>query len=647
MRISRLELKNFRTFSHLVLEDIPDLVVLVSPNGRGKSSILEAIAGIHELVRPYHQDSYPFRSSWQQRSVAVWPDHLSPPVKRGEHRTELFLEAEATGKEEDYLKSVEVAETTGKAHFVIEDGRYVTAEQSDNTIKRLFQYHNPSEGIGFIDYIRPIRFYPKRELGDFAADLRDESTRRVFSEFHQPCHEHNKFMAFKSFVVGAQLDDLSYLQETNQRRDSLEIFREVFNHLFAPKEFVGYRSQSGGRPQVVVASPYGEHDTDHLSDGEKEMLNVMAHLYRFRHLRNIILWDTPELHLNAALESRLYTALRKIAPNNQYWIATHSLEFIDTVPLDGIFVIQHDGTSAKIERASSAERRTRIAMYQDMGAKVGLQLVSSIIVFVEGKKNQSDKRILDLLVAESVPGVNFVASASCENVLAAGTRANGLLEEVCCNGDFLAIVDRDYRDDEEVELLEKQYKGRVFIWKVHEIENLFLNEEIIFNTLRWHDGLSLVEHIKTPGDIREMLLTAVKDRREWIASDWLAWELDRTFRSPSRRIRGENPKASLLQYVSRLHSHIQSVVDPDQFEDMFEKKLSEVDRLIDSGQWVERLPGKQILQKFLEPFSAVMINRDSFVRTATTTVREMSIEIPELKRLKAVIQGFRTKIGVR
>ena len=53
MRITRLELKNFRMFYHLLLEEIPNLVVLVSPNGRGKSSILEAIAGIHELVRPY------------------------------------------------------------------------------------------------------------------------------------------------------------------------------------------------------------------------------------------------------------------------------------------------------------------------------------------------------------------------------------------------------------------------------------------------------------------------------------------------------------------------------------------------------------------------------------------------------------------
>ena len=82
MRIRRLELTNFRTFSHVVFEDIPDTVLLVSPNGLGKSSVLEAIAGAKDLVIPYHQDNYQFTQSWQQRSVPVWPEHLPDPMKK-------------------------------------------------------------------------------------------------------------------------------------------------------------------------------------------------------------------------------------------------------------------------------------------------------------------------------------------------------------------------------------------------------------------------------------------------------------------------------------------------------------------------------------------------------------------------------------
>ena len=46
MRIKRIELNNFKRFTHLIVEDIPEsakLVVLVGPNGSGKTSFMEAM----------------------------------------------------------------------------------------------------------------------------------------------------------------------------------------------------------------------------------------------------------------------------------------------------------------------------------------------------------------------------------------------------------------------------------------------------------------------------------------------------------------------------------------------------------------------------------------------------------------------------
>lgn len=634
MRIARLELKNFRTFGHVVLDNVPDLALFVSPNGRGKSSILEAIAGAHDLVVPYHQPNYGFQMVWQQRHLPVWPPHLASPVKLGESRAEVHIEVQATGPEVEYLQKLNLPAPTGKAHFVIEDGRHITTQQADETIKRLFQFHSPNDGVGFIDYIRPVRFYLSRKLGDFSSEMSDDRTKQAFAEFHQPYNQHEKFASFKSFVVSSQLNDFSHLQATNERRDSLALFREIFDHFFAPKRFMGYRSPvGGGEAQIVVESPFGNHDTDSLSDGEKEILHTFAHLYRFRQLHNIVLWDTPESHLNAALESRLHYAIKRIAPANQFWIATHSLEFINSVPLDNVFVIRQDRNAAKVERATGNERKTRVFIYQEMGAQVGLQLVSSVVAFVEGKQAQSDKRILDRLVAPSVPGVNFVAGGSCENILSVGTRANKLLDEACTNGDFLAIVDRDYRTDEQVLEIAPKYGGRVFMWGSHEIENLFLDPAVIAPTLSYLDKLKAGED---EASIREEMKQTASSLREWMAADWIAWEFDRGFQPPARRIAGDDPAGSLKAYAASLRDKVTAATRPENIDQLYSDKLVEVDRLISADQWVQRLPGKQILSKFLERVPSVSVQ--DFIAAAVSTILNKSIVVPEVERLKQALR---------
>jgi predicted ATPase len=634
MRITRLELKNFRTFGHALFENIPDTVVLVSPNGRGKSSILEAIAGVHDLVVPYHQDTYPFMMSWQQQHVPFWPNHLPEPVKIGERKAEVHIEVQATGQEIDYLQGHGIRQPIGIAHFVIEDRRYVATRQVDTTIQKLFQYHNPKDGIGFVDYIRPIRFYQNRPIGDFASDLSDNRTRQVFSEFYRPYNQHEKFASLKSFVVSTQLTDYSQFIATKKPVDSLALFREVFDHFFAPKKFVGYRvSGVGGQAEVVVESPFGAHDTDALSDGEKEALHIFAHHFRFRGLDNIVLWDTPELHLNAALESRLYESFRKIAPRNQYWVATHSLEFINSVPLDCIFVIRQQGTCATVERATGEERRARIGMYREMGAQIGLQLVSSVVVFVEGKEANSDKRLLDRLIAPQFPGVNFIAGGSCESLLSAGTRANRLLSEACTNGDFLAIVDRDYRDDQEMERLAAGYNGRLFMWEVHEIENLLIEPAILFETLKFLDHLKPEEDCHT---ILDALKAVAVDLKDWIAADWVAWEFDKAFQPPSRRIGGDDPKGSLQSYATALQSKVLVATDAGNLDARFQEKVSQVGAVLSDGSWLRVLPGKQLLKKFLERYPT--LRPDDYMRAATSIVLDRRLSVPELDRLKSVLR---------
>jgi predicted ATPase len=632
MRIRRLELTNFRTFGHAVFENIPDTVLLVSPNGRGKSSVLEAIAGAKDLVIPYHRDDYQFKETWQQKHVSIWPEHLPDPIKIGNRKAEIKLEVEATGTDCDYLRSVSISENIGTAHIVIEDGRHITTQQSNDAAKRLFQFHSVTDGIGFLDYLRPVRFYGKSEIGNFSETMADSHFRQNLGDFHRKATEQQKFASFKSFIVSSQLSDYSHEQSTGEKLDSLAEFRKVFDHFFSPKKFLGYRS-IGGNAQIVVDSPFGSHDTDALSDGEKEVLHILAYLFRLRRLSNVVLWDTPELHLNAALESRLFDAIRRIAPNNQYWIATHSLELINAVPLESVFVIRQSGNAATVERATGEERKTRISIYRDMGAQVGLQLVSAVVVFVEGKDANSDKQLLDRLVAPFVPGVNFVAGGSCEDIFAAGTRANNLLEEACSNGDFFAVVDRDYRSDAEVSELVKRYRGRLYVWDSHEIQNIFLDPDVVRQTLVFLGHLAEGETVES---VRAELKQVATELMDWIAADWVAWEFDKSFRSPSRRIGGEDPKGSLDKYAASLKEKIEQATDVANLGARYEEKKIQIQSLLDQDQWLRRLPGKQILGRYLQRYST--LKAENFMMAAASLVREREIELPEIVRLRMTLQ---------
>lgn len=51
MKIKRLEIKGYKSIEHLVLEDLPSLMVLAGANGAGKSNVVEALAFFGAVVR--------------------------------------------------------------------------------------------------------------------------------------------------------------------------------------------------------------------------------------------------------------------------------------------------------------------------------------------------------------------------------------------------------------------------------------------------------------------------------------------------------------------------------------------------------------------------------------------------------------------
>lgn len=633
MKITRLHLKDFRVFGDVLLENLPDRIVLVAPNGLGKSSILEAIAGAQDLIAPYQGGPYQVRQKHPVKGqMAAWPPHLRDPVRIGASEATIELTVRASEHEAAILLEKGTTVTEGTVAITLEAGRFVANVQPDKLASSLFSNQRLQDKIGFVDYHRPFRAHPRQGVGDPTAAFNETQIRNMHRGFQLDWNDQTKFSMFKSFVVAMQVSDSTHSRRTGEPRDSLEPFRRVFDEFFAPKQFIGPDfSDDNTKLEVLVNTPFGSHDIDVLSDGEKELLQIFGHLFRFRDRENIVLWDTPELHLNAALEARLYDSLEAIAPSNQYWIATHSLELIDSVPPENVYVMRPGKSGVTIENQAGQTRKSKIRVYRELGARVGLQLVASLIVFIEGKESHSDKRILERLFESKYRSVSFVASGSCETVLAAGSRANDLLHEACTNGDFLAVVDRDYRQDDELEALCSKYQDRLFVWPVHELENVFLNTDVVLAVLQLLGNGDL----KTPDAVSAALLDAAKDCREWIAADWIRWELHRDVQHTGGRISRDDPYNSLKEFADRLRHQNAGTFDQSELRTRFDKRLDEIDRHLMSRVGLDRLPGKQILERFVDKHTN--LSREQFVDLAVGVILEKKLVVPAMVRLEHII----------
>lgn len=592
MRIKSLKLHNFRTFRDLELTDLPDFIALVSPNGGGKSTILEAIAGIKDLVIPYNNEQYSLRGELRGSNYPVWPSHLRPPLRFGQKEASISLEVEAGNEELEYLKREKITDPVGRVTCKIENGRFITDLQSNETIRKLFRFHRPTEGVGFVDYIKPVRYFDRQGITDPTQADNDDRLKEEFSAFQRQWQDQTKFGSLKTFIVQCHLEDDQNRRRGKQKSDILTPFIDAFNKFLAPKQFLGFaKDQNTGQGIIAVQTPIGEHDIDLLSDGEKEIMYVLGHLFRFRPLQNVVLWDTPEAHLNSALESKLYSVLNRVAPLNQYWVATHSIELINSVPLSNVFILHHGPDGNTLERPATSDRRHRMEIYRELGAPVATQLLAKRIAFVEGEE---DERILHYFFAAPDPAVRFV---DCRGV----RRLKGVIDiliDASGDDDFCAVCDRDDLTDQEIVTFEAKKPEHIFVWRRREIENYLLDEEAIFNVIDYWKSLRRknVEALKSRGEVAQALRQAADRSKKEVVAKKISHRLGGAIEPI--RLNPANLADSLEKAIGR-RAEFCRYLDAATQQKLIDEVHSEVEESWNQ-QWKNECLGKETIKWFLQ-----------------------------------------------
>lgn len=124
-----------------------------------------------------------------------------------------------------------------------------------------------------------------------------------------------------------KINELSYELEQNKK----EIFRPLndyillLNEFHDTKEFTLQDSKTGG---IYIEKDDTEIPISQLSSGEKQLIILLTEALLQKGKQTLFIADEPELSLHIEWQRKVISSIRKLNPNSQIIVATHSPEIV-------------------------------------------------------------------------------------------------------------------------------------------------------------------------------------------------------------------------------------------------------------------------------------------------------------------------------
>ena len=274
MRFKSAVIKDFKRFTHLTVQGIPEsarLIMLAGPNGSGKSSFLDAL-------RTWH--------GWTSRKERAWePDYhvKAGSSEENQWRNQVMLEFHTP-----LLVPKKVL------HI-----RSAYRNDPDFQITELRKQGNPLDGV------------PSRRMIDNDATVR-LNYQRIASQGLED-------------LYGTASDQMTLAE---YRKQSIGDIREAFLRLFPDLELHTLGNPlEDGTFRFTKGRSKG-FSFKNLSGGEKAAFDLVLDLIVARRTYDDTMFgiDEPESHMNARLQAELLSVLYELIPEScQLMLATHSL----------------------------------------------------------------------------------------------------------------------------------------------------------------------------------------------------------------------------------------------------------------------------------------------------------------------------------
>lgn len=349
IKIRHLSIKNFKAFESLEIdfppprmEGDPDVIIMGSKNGLGKTSVLEAISLLFFTALAIPEEY------WIHPTEIPSLDIIDLLIHSGTY----YAEIAGSFSPQNINKIKLGINRNGKLQVKNLDRALFGSLSNDSIVQinSIEPFLFSILSINSDPFIFPpvLYFHSNRKIHEGYTEIGDLSNGESLSKMrHRRFGFEATISKFKLEIVRLLMSKAELFEELNdsQAKDNLERLNGLLME-FANGRVDKLRTSQNNRIEIRITPTRGgpSYPFDGLSSGQKEIISTLFLIWKYTKDRpGIVLIDEPELHLNAGWSRKIIGQLHKLAPHNQYIIATHSEDVFSSVPEDRRILLTESG----------------------------------------------------------------------------------------------------------------------------------------------------------------------------------------------------------------------------------------------------------------------------------------------------------------
>ncbi len=443
MKIKEIKLNKFKRFTDLTITDIPEtakLIVMVGPNGCGKTSVFEGF------------------NLWQK-----------------------FKGYGNIGDKGFYLKENDVGEVSPNERISI--STYGNAINNRDEIRESFYFrtaHRNEPNFSF-DTLKK-QDDPKAKV---RLDTLDKTDSTVSENYQR---------LVSSTVSGIFNRDNDNKKVKDLRDEIIGKINASLTQVFDDLALTTIGDPATNGSFYFTKGTSLNFHYKNLSAGEKAAFDLLLDIVvkSIYYKNTVYCIDEPELHMHTSLQARLLSEMYRLIPDNsQLWLATHSIGMLEKAreineanPNTVCFIdfADSDFDNTVILRSSDHINKAIWNRFVELAFGDFAKLVAPrTIVFCEGnpqgRKNKNfDSQVYQRIFSSRYPNTSFVSVGSCEEIIKPDNVSMLIIKEILNASNKIQVVDRDSRSDQEVR--ELNAKGIKVLRRRH-LECYLFDKEII------------------------------------------------------------------------------------------------------------------------------------------------------------------------